>query len=440
MILGSGNLNAGPQRRTIPYSRRLAEHLFLPEYPEIEVKFQADLCAGSGDGFRPSTCLISVQSERRPRNEGRAKEAAEVLGKSCLFGFRLCMARELLDTPGRLGKQFAHGREPEVELPRQSAKLLPSQQEQAQLLSGERGQLVLSVLERADLPLAVFDPAGEPVVTSAGFRRYMAGLPGASGRLHLDEALNGAGAGFRLQALPVRDGEDQLMATLVVPSDVGLPAFLEDLASHVAHEIRNPLGTIAGFAALLEREFSPDDRRARWVRRIVEAVGRLDRMVTQLYLYVHPVKSQLRPVDLIEKTREVFSFAEVKFSAHQAKVRFEYEFPEEPVYVLLDPQWWQEVVLTICSNAVEALRDGGEVRVRIVSLPEEARVIISDNGCGVPEEMRGRLFWPFFSSKPDGTGLGLAVARKLLASMGASIELSPGEQGGTVVTITFQAA
>lgn len=230
------------------------------------------------------------------------------------------------------------------------------------------------------------------------------------------------------------------MATLVVPSDVGLPAFLEDLASHVAHEIRNPLGTIAGFAALLEREFSPDDRRARWVRRIVEAVGRLDRMVTQLYLYVHPVKSQLRPVDLIEKTREVFSFAEVKFSAHQAKVRFEYEFPEEPVYVLLDPQWWQEVVLTICSNAVEALRDGGEVRVRIVSLPEEARVIISDNGCGVPEEMRGRLFWPFFSSKPDGTGLGLAVARKLLASMGASIELSPGEQGGTVVTITFQAA
>ncbi len=215
-------------------------------------------------------------------------------------------------------------------------------------------------------------------------------------------------------------------------------ALFAEVASHVAHEIRNPLGTIGGFASLLEREFAVDDRRRHWVRKIIDAVARLDRMVTQLHLYVQPVKAQVRPADLVEKTREAFEFAEIKFGAQENNVVFEYSFPEEPVYVLIDPHWWQEVVLTISANAIQAMKRGGRVSIRVEADGNTATVVVQDEGGGIDREMDGKIFYPFFSSKPDGTGLGLNVARKLLRSMGAGIDVSSEPGRGTSVRMAFE--
>ncbi|NOZ55554.1 MAG: hypothetical protein GXO73_02030 [Calditrichaeota bacterium] len=215
-------------------------------------------------------------------------------------------------------------------------------------------------------------------------------------------------------------------------------ALFAEVASHVAHEIRNPLGTIGGFASLLEREFPDDDRRRHWVRKIIDAVARLDRMVTQLHLYVQPVKAQVRPADLVEKTREAFEFAEIKFGAQDNNVIFDYSFPDEPVYVLIDPHWWQEVVLTISANAIQAMKQGGRVGVRVEADSDKAAVVVEDEGEGIDRDMDGKIFYPFFSSKPDGTGLGLNVAKKLLRSMGAAIEISSEPGRGTNVRMIFE--
>lgn len=300
--------------------------------------------------------------------------------------------------------------------------------------------LILRALETAEFPFAVFDAREKLVFTTDGYRRRISKGEGVPPELRSPfQASEVEATGYRLELRAVEGSEGKKIGTVLTLVPAEFPEFLEELASHVAHEIRNPLGTIAGFATLLEREFPAGDRRAKWVRRIVDAVARLDRMVAQLYLYVHPVRSHPRPLNLCECTKEAFSFAEIKFAAHEAHVTFRYELPDPPVYALVDPQWWQEVVMILCSNAVEAMRNGGEVIVRIEEDGGSARVVIADSGTGIPEEMRNRLFWPFFSSKPDGTGLGLAVARKLLHSMGASIELSGAQGSGTTVTITFAA-
>ncbi len=305
-----------------------------------------------------------------------------------------------------------------------------------------RDELLLRAVETLGAPLAVVDRRGTVVLATESFRRELAEREGDAEEPfppldRLKERFNG-----RLEVRDITDAEGERIGHLILlgtDAASGAGEVLEEVASHVAHELRNPLGTISGFATLLQREFDPEDRRTKWVRKIIDAVARLDRMVTQLHLYVQQVQSHPRPVDLVEATREIFSFAEVKFGAHDAGVRFEYRFPEEPVYVLLDPHWWQEVVLILCSNAVQALADGGEVSVRIERGDEVAHVSVVDNGGGIPDEMRGKLFYPFFSSKPDGTGLGLAVARKLIRSMGGSIEVSSVPTGGTQVTISFQA-
>ena len=293
------------------------------------------------------------------------------------------------------------------------------------------------VLPRGEIRRAVLEAVKETVATA---QPVLFSLPVAA------EKDSDTGLAVRMfPASSAKGGVLGVLLTLEQPgtrrSDGEDPEFSKlfaEVASHVAHEIRNPLGTIGGFASLLEREFSADDRRKHWVRKIIDAVARLDRMVTQLHLYVQPVKAQVRPADLVEKTREAFEFAELKFGASENGVVFDYVFPDEPVYVSMDPHWWQEVVLTISANAIQAMKRGGRVSVRVDANGDGAAVVVQDEGEGITGDMGGKIFYPFFSSKPDGTGLGLNVARKLLRAMGATIEVTSQPEQGTNVRMVFQ--
>ncbi|HEO69864.1 MAG TPA: PAS domain S-box protein, partial [Candidatus Hydrogenedentes bacterium] len=201
-------------------------------------------------------------------------------------------------------------------------------------------------------------------------------------------------------------------------------AAIGEMAATVAHEIRNPLGGIRGFAALLARDIPEDDPRGRLVQKILTGTKNLDRVVNELLEYTRPVELRLRPTscaDLIEAAVEL-----VELDAERVAI---YNDVEPGVRVLADSDKMRQVILNILLNAVQSIDGRGEVRVRAEADDKTVTVAIADTGCGIAPEHLEEVFSPFYTTKEKGTGLGLAVAAKVLEGHGGSIhaESEPGK-------------
>ena len=208
-------------------------------------------------------------------------------------------------------------------------------------------------------------------------------------------------------------------------------AALGQMAATVAHEIRNPLGGIAGFAGLLERELPPNDPKRPWVKKIIEGVSSLNTIVTGLLNYTRPCRLNAYPNDLVRLVEETASFLEIDLGRREGlDISVDRFFEVPALSCLVDPEQMQQVFLNLLQNAVKAMPGGGTVTVRVSSTntsnsgqlpadPEQEKnewleVAISDTGEGMQEEVQNQLFTPFFTTKENGTGLGLAIARKIV--------------------------
>ena len=214
-------------------------------------------------------------------------------------------------------------------------------------------------------------------------------------------------------------------------------AQLGKMSAALAHEIRNPLGTIKGYAQLLEERF--DESEQTLVRPILDETVRLESLVKDLLLYGRPPEPQVRPVDWSEiaesiRVNAIQAIGErpVRFVASGAAPRFE-----------TDRRLLTQVLLNLVRNAVEAIPDGeaGEVTLRLeCGESGGVRIEVADTGPGMPEEERARLFEPFFTTKAFGTGLGLPIARSLVRSLGGELTIQPNTPRGTLAGIEFPRA
>jgi len=216
-------------------------------------------------------------------------------------------------------------------------------------------------------------------------------------------------------------------------------AVLGEMAAHVAHEIRNPLGGIGGFAALLERDLDINDPRRKMVKKIIEGVGSLNRIAANLLFFTRPVRPHIRPENLTQVTDEVISLVEVELDQEPKEISLIREFDEEEISVDIDPELIHQVLLNILKNGAQAIEDKGELRVGIVRDSQKNQVILSvkDNGSGMSEEVRQKVFNPFFSTKTDGTGLGLAIVKKIIDMHNGTLEFDSEEGVGTEFRIIF---
>ncbi|MBM3745862.1 MAG: hypothetical protein FJW34_08695 [Acidobacteria bacterium] len=211
-------------------------------------------------------------------------------------------------------------------------------------------------------------------------------------------------------------------------------ARLGHLSAVLAHEIRNPLGTIKGFAQLAAEKADPASLPL--LDPILGEVRRLERLVTDLLLYGRPPEPVLRQADWVSLCRELE--ARARQAIADRPIRFSCQ--AQPWRLRTDPDLLSQVLSNLIRNSIEALeqRQNGEVRLQAVRPPAGGLVIsVEDNGPGLDPQVRARLFEPFVTSKSSGTGLGLSIARSLTAALGGQLTLEPIEPRGTRAELVF---
>ncbi len=219
---------------------------------------------------------------------------------------------------------------------------------------------------------------------------------------------------------------------------------LGEMAATVAHEIRNPLGGIEGFAALLARDVAEGDPRRRLVDQILLGTRSLNRVVTELLLFTRPIQYHMQLLDLRDLVESTWAFVEGQAAAQD--VRLERAFPADPIRVRADPEQLRRALLNMMLNAVQAMPDGGTLKVRLAhrTLTDEAwepydanlqrewvELQVHDTGVGIPANVLEKIFNPFFTTREKGTGLGLATALKIVESHSGWLHAASDESGTT---------
>ncbi len=224
-------------------------------------------------------------------------------------------------------------------------------------------------------------------------------------------------------------------------------ASIGELASGIAHEIRNPLAGIQGAIQILAEEFPEEDPRKQISNEIQKQIYKLERLVKDLLNFAKPVTRNYLPTDINELAEKVVSF----FMTQRGKsVDFKIEknfFPSLPK-AMIDPSSMEQAFLNIILNAQKAMPKGGTFTVSTLALPQrkddgkevrEVQIVFEDTGVGISKENLSKIFNPFFSTRSDGTGLGLAITKNIVEEHGGKIDVKSQVNSGTRFIITLPA-
>lgn len=212
-------------------------------------------------------------------------------------------------------------------------------------------------------------------------------------------------------------------------------AALGELAAVVAHEVRNPLAVIFNALATLRRSTAPEQRAEVLMDVIHEEADRLNRMVSALLELARPVDATLAPTPVAELVRSAID-AVRGLSQPEAEVRL--HIPHALPVARLDEHKVHQAVVNLVANATQSTGRRAPVEVRVTVEPTPLptlRIAVLDDGAGVPEAARARLFTPFFTTRALGTGLGLVVVRRVAEAHGGAVRFEPTPGGGATFVL-----
>ncbi len=243
-------------------------------------------------------------------------------------------------------------------------------------------------------------------------------------------------------------------------------ATVGEMAAGIAHEIKNPLTGIAGVIQIIGRDLAEDDPRRMIIREVLDQIDRLDKAVKNLLSFARPPEPKLTKVDVNALLDKITSFLSPQLNKNMVGLRKQFAgaVPE----ISGDPELLQQVFLNIILNAVQAMKEGGEVTVKTThevvpsyvlhrmgpadnggfsrESAEQGRedevvaVSISDTGKGIEKEVLAKIFNPFFTTRQQGTGLGLSITQKIVEQHGGGITVDSLPGVGTTFKIMFPVA
>jgi two-component system, NtrC family, sensor histidine kinase PilS len=208
------------------------------------------------------------------------------------------------------------------------------------------------------------------------------------------------------------------------------------MAANIAHEIRNPLASLTGAIEVLTSPLTADDARERLSQIVARESERLNHIIKNFLEYARPAPLALATFDVAAAAEEVLLLLEHRASPGSLKVLREFA-PSIPWAV--DAQQFRQILWNLCLNAVEAMPEGGELRVSVAARGETLEVAVSDTGDGIAAGDVAHVFEPFFSTKPEGTGLGLALVHRIVQDHGGEIDVRSSPGLGTTFTVTLPA-
>ncbi len=248
---------------------------------------------------------------------------------------------------------------------------------------------------------------------------------------------------------PYYDQNERVTHTIVVTRDITEQKLLEnqllrserlagvgELAAGVAHEIRNPVAIINSTAQFCRNKYKKNDTELNELMEIfTETAEKIDKTVKNLLEFAKPQKIEMKKSDILEVLKKVCGLIEGKCS--EQNVEAIYTFPDSLPYIFLDEDQLSGAFLNLMLNALDAMQNGGQIKVQAESNKEEIKITISDTGTGISQENLSKIFNPFFTTKNSGTGLGLSLVHQIIGFHKGKINISSKIGEGTEVTLKF---
>lgn len=215
---------------------------------------------------------------------------------------------------------------------------------------------------------------------------------------------------------------------------------LGNLSAGMAHEIKNPLVGIKGAAQLLRVEFS-DETTEEYTNVIVKEVDRINRIVEELLSISHPSKPEMKPMNIHRVLDQVLVLE--KAGSKGKKISFMESYDPSIPDIMGDEKQLTQVFLNLIRNSIESIESKGKIALttgisseRVVDLRTQMVLIkIEDNGKGIPGDIKEDIFTPFFTTKKEGTGLGLSVTHRIIEEHKGRLEIVSSKEKGTVVRV-----
>mgnify|MGYP001495229788 CR=1 FL=1 len=210
--------------------------------------------------------------------------------------------------------------------------------------------------------------------------------------------------------------------------DIAYSPFWEYLASRVAQEIKNPMVAINTFAQLLPKKYDSDEFRQTFSEVAQQEIARINGVVETLFEFARHPRLSLRPNNMNDTVQSVLRSFDDELTSRA--IRLEAELDPAATEVSLDPQFFAQALHNVVQNSIEAMPEGGTLRVHTHANGGTCEVIVEDTGPGVPEQDAPLIFMPFFSTKEKGMGLGLTIANRIMRQHDGNLRLVANAEGG----------
>jgi PAS domain S-box-containing protein len=206
---------------------------------------------------------------------------------------------------------------------------------------------------------------------------------------------------------------------------------LGEMSAGIAHELRNPMAVISGYLNLMSKKSDPIAQEL--LRKIADEINGMNRIIGDLLTFARPASLNRVPINVGEMIESCLTSV---LQVRSAESRVTTELNLDTVTVSLDEVLMRQALTNLIQNAVEAMPDGGNLSIRCRA-GIDLNVVIQDTGTGIPPDNIKKIFLPFFTTKDNGVGMGLALAHKIITSHGGRLEVESSEGRGTSFSVTL---